>query len=101
MEGIDDKRGQLLEHLRAREDASSKDDDVDDDGNGHAQCSDNAAPVRPRLHPGRLLRDHGAGDTEVADVAGNEGHVCPGDADDRKVRNGLHEPNHPDSARDG
>ena len=100
LEGIDDDLGQLLEHLRAREDTRGEDDDIDDDGNGHTQRGDNAAPVRPRLHPGRLLRDHGAGDAEVADVAGNEGHVCPGHADDRKVGNGLHEPDHPNGARD-
>ncbi len=47
------------------------------------------------------MRDHGAGDAEVADVAGNEGHVCPGHADDRKVGNRLHKPDHPNGARDG
>ena len=32
------------------------------------------------------------GDAEVADVAGDEGHVCLDHADDRKIGNGLHGP---------
>lgn len=80
---------ELLEHLCAHEDIHSK-DDADDGRNGHAQRDDNAAPVRPRPPStfSRALR----GDAEVADVAGDEDHVCLDHADDRKIGNGLHGP---------
>ena len=77
-------------HADGKEQVEGEDDDLDDDGNGHAQRGDNAAPVRPRPPStfSRALR----GDAEVADVAGDEGHVCLDHADDRKIGNGLHGP---------
>ncbi len=93
---LNDKLGLLLEHLPARKAPRSK-----DDGDGHAQRGDNASLIRPRLHSGNLLCNHGAGDAEIVDIAGNEGHVCPGEADDQEIGNGLHKSNHSNGTRDG
>ena len=93
-ENSDKRRGETgdnaFAHADGKEQVEGEDDDLDDDGNGHAQRGDNAAPVRPRPPStfSRALR----GDAEVADVAGDEGHVCLDHADDRKIGNGLHGP---------
>ena len=83
MKHLNDKLGLLLEHLFARKDPRSK-----DDGDDHAQRGDNASLIRPRLNSGGLLCNHGAGDAEIVDIAENEGHVCPGDADDQEMEMG-------------
>lgn len=41
------------------------------------------------------------GDTQLVDIAGNEGHACPGDANDQEIGNGLHKSNHSNGTRDG
>jgi hypothetical protein len=99
-EDRDKRRGKTgngaLTHANGKEQAKGE-----DDGDGHAQRGDNASLIRPRFHSRRLLRNHGTGDAEITDIAGNKSHICPGDADDQEIGNGLHKSNHSNGTRDG